>query len=342
MRHIMKKFVACFTLLSPLLILPVAADIIKLREELEHLNSLKTLHQSALEKGLDREVVIKLKEGRIETSVVDHNVIYQSLKNRTKKLSLKIQKEEERALESTQIVSPNSLKQNSDSSSTDVPFVQTPDIATTLTAVAAESPSVEQKEIGQDTEISTNSLVFSQAEAERTKVKIRYLYHSEEDPVWTTLFKTRHEKTQDECESSTSVAECKRVKKEVISFATHNPLPIPTEEIDKELGPDHLYNVELSKKLISALKEDYKAADLIDAHSLRDNTLLKPVFFVVLSELFLREKSYDYAMHALGEALKSKLTAHQATRIKIYTDMISSVIPSELSSFTQIKDILDM
>lgn len=358
----MKRIITSIILTTPLLTLPLTADIELIRGEIQKIETKKQHHQSAIDRGLDREVLVSIDEGQLKTCVVDHLIVSQSLENRLQKLKHILDKEERKALLSPQrFVASASVAQTTDEPMVG-PITQQSNKEETLRPTSSQSSNDPAQDIlRRSFESPTDTHVFTKSEAERLKTKLQLLHHKEEDPVWDKLFKTRYAMLQEkdspeevphvsttgddavQCkdDAATTGGEVKKVFP-AISFTTHNPLPIPTQELDKELGSDHLNTVKLSTQLVELLEKDQKPTDLIGVHALRDDSILKPVYFIVLCELFLREKAYNNALQALGEALKSNITSNQSIKIKLYFSLISRFMPTDIESYRQISDILDM
>ncbi|MGN6670915.1 MAG: hypothetical protein ACTHJ4_05190 [Candidatus Nucleicultricaceae bacterium] len=393
----MKKIITGFILTTPLLTLPLTADIASIRKEIEEIEIIRKNHQSAIAKGLGQEVQVTLDEveGRLKTCVVNHFVINQSLENRIQKLKHALEKEELKALLSPQLLtaSPNTTEVSDEPTPTEGsdkeegkmplsppqrltvssspiqtrdeltvgPMTQSSDKESTLSpARTRSSQGPLQNILTRSFDGSADPRVFTKSEAERRKTKLQLLHHTDEDPVWDKLFKTRYALSQGKDlaadvphvstagdgalqgkDEGSTAGNVKKVSP-AISFTTYNPLPIPTKELDKEFGTDHINTVKLSEQLVALLEGTHKPTKLIGGVDLRDDSILKPVYFIVLCELFLRENSYDYAMQALGEALKSNITSNQSIKIKLYFSHISSFMPTDLPSYRQIADILDM
>lgn len=278
-------------------------------------------HKAAVERNLPKEVLFIKDEERLVVRVINHKVLSKSLKNRLETLKKLLNK----MSTSTPVSASSSETTHSETdehkpaSSKSTPNLHSM-IHETLMG-AADFPTCARSS-------GTKIPLFSEEQAERLKQRLQLLNNAEEDPVWNALFKMHHESESE---------------KILISLETTNPLhPMDASTADSELGPEHQDNVSLSKFLVSHLTEKKSAQELMNYHSLNDDSPLKVVFMMTLCDSLLRENETQNAMEIVAEALKTQLTQTQVIKIKYYLSLIAPKIPKELESFLQIRGILGL
>lgn len=257
----------------------------------------------AYDLGISEECVIEVDGDKISTRVINHKIRAKSLRNRIAMLRKK--------LESSS--NPDECYENDFDLTDDVPEVLP--IQTTDSPLSAQS-------------IALNDPLFSVDEIEKLQEKFRTFNNTEEHGVWNVLFQ-QHSRTGGT--SHTLILESAKLL----------PLEI-IESMHSEYGEAHRYAVALSKLLIGHIKSDKSADDLLQNHTLRNDTNLKVVFFMTLFNSFLKEKNYDKAMQIVKQIFRFSITEQQLLKIKHFIVLISPEIPKELESFKTIKKILDI
>lgn len=257
----------------------------------------------AYDLGIAEECVISDEGGKISTRVINHKIRAKSLRSRIAMLRKKLENS----------LSPDECYEYDFTLTDDAPEV----LCVQTTNIPREAMS-----------ISSDDPLFSAQEIEKFQEKFRALNNTEEDGVWNALF---HQYKHTNGNAHTLVLQSAQLLAPEVIEAMHS-----------EFGPAHLYAVTLSKLLIEHINCHKSADDLLQRHTLRNDTNLKVVFFMTVFNSFLKEKQYDKAMQIIKETFRFSITEQQLLKIKHFILLVSPEIPEELESFKIIKKILDI